>query len=266
MPSSGTAESINGPSIAENVLRAGTTLSDIVVSMIYLPYDKVSFAMKILWIFTGIGVCLMLFVSKDIRKVINSVISFTAIRILLVHGLILLLFYVMVFHAPYFIPRYLQPLRILGLITMSVVLSIVIQERLVKTKLLLRTLFVAVSLVIISFNFIFYSNNFFGKGMSELYYAGLWANAHKNVVVGMQQSGTAGFVADNIVNLDGKVNAEVLDSMKQGKRGAYISNSNITHIADWYEFAGVLVNETKGYGVSFAVSDSFRLLRIYERK
>lgn len=265
MPSSGTAESINGPSIAENILRAATTLSDIVVSMMYLPYDKVSFPMKILWICIGIGISLILFISKDIREVITSVISFTAIRILLIHGLILLLFYVVVFHAPYFIPRYLQPLRIFGLITMSVVLSTVIRERLIKTKLLLRTILVAVSLVIISFNVIFYANNFFGKGMSELYYAGLWAGEHPNELVGMQQSGTAGFVADNIVNLDGKVNAEVLGYMKKGQRGAYIANSNITHIADWHEFADVLMSESEQYGVKYTLVDSFNLLRFYQR-
>lgn len=266
MPSSGTAESINGPSLAENILRGATTLSDIAVSMVNLPYDKVSFLMKMVWIFFGIGVCLLLFTRKDFRSVVLPVIASPTIRILLIHGSLLFFFYVLVFHAPYFIPRYLQPLRILGIISMSIVLSVLIREKLMKTKLLHRALFVVVSVVVIAFNVIFYANNFFGKGMSELYYAGLWASAHKNAVVGMQQSGTAGFVADNIVNLDGKVNAEVLDSMKQGKRGAYITKSTITHIADWDEFAGVLVDEAKDYGGSFAISDSFKLLRIYERK
>lgn len=265
MPSSGTAESINGPSLAENILRGATTLSDIIIGAMYLPYDKVSFVIKLLWIFIGVGVCSMFFASKDIRKVLKTIIAFSAVRILLIHGLILLLFYVVVFHAPYFIPRYLQPLRILGIISMSIVLSVLIREKLMKTKLLHRALFVVVSVVVIAFNVIFYANNFFGKGMSELYYAGLWAAEHPNALVGMQQSGTTGFVADNIVNLDGKVNAEVLGYMKKGQRGAYIANSTITHIADWHEFADVLMSESEQYGDKYTLVDSFNLLRIYER-
>jgi hypothetical protein len=264
MPSSGTAESINGPSMAENVLRGATTLSDIVIGMMYLPYDKSSTLVKMFWIVLGIGVGTVYFLHKESKKIIVSIVSNSTVRILLIHGLILLLFYVLVFHAPYFLPRYLQPLRILGIICLSVLLSRFIKEKLVNTKLYQRILYAILSLVIITFNIIYYANNFFGKGMSELYYAGLWANAHKSAVVGMQQSGTAGFVADNIVNLDGKVNAEVLESMKQGKRGEYIANSNITHIADWYEFADVLRNEAKRYSRTYQLVDSFRLLRIYE--
>jgi hypothetical protein len=93
----------------------------------------------------------------------------------------------------------------------------------------------------------------------------LWAGEHPNALIGMQQSGTAGFVADNIINLDGKVNAEVLSYMKKGQRGAYIAHSTITHIADWHEFADVLMSESEQYGDKYTLVDSFNLLRIYQR-
>ena len=265
MPTSGSAESINGASLSENVLRALTTLTDTAFSVVFLPYDKVSGLYKYIWILLGAVSLILLLRSSLTRKSVATFLSSASVKLLLIYGVVILLYYVFFFHAPYFIPRYAQPLRIVGLLVVSHLLYTFIMAYRGRTSKVLKLVAVCLSLVVLGFNISFYGNNFLGKGMSELYYAGLWAKAHPNALVGMQQSGTAGFVADNVVNLDGKVNAEVLRYMKRGERGKYIAEGPITHIADWYEFADVLRIESARYGNNYRLVDSFRLLSIYER-
>jgi hypothetical protein len=52
----------------------------------------------------------------------------------------------------------------------------------------------------------------------------------------MLQSGLAGFVAPNVVNLDGKVNAAALEAHERGELGKYIKSEGFTFLADWKPF------------------------------
>jgi len=61
---------------------------------------------------------------------------------------------------------------------------------------------------------------------------GFWANAHPNEKIGMLQSGIASFVAPNIINLDGKVNADALRAHQQGRLADYLRDQHFTYIAD----------------------------------
>ena len=48
----------------------------------------------------------------------------------------------------------------------------------------------------------------------------------------MPQSGTTGFMASNVTNLDGKVNYAALMSWKRGTMGSYLRTNNFQYIAD----------------------------------
>jgi len=64
--------------------------------------------------------------------------------------------------------------------------------------------------------------------------AGYIAKEMPNEIVGAFQSGVIGFVNSKVINLDGKVNFEVLPYIKQGNIDAYLQkNEQIKVIIDW---------------------------------
>ena len=81
----------------------------------------------------------------------------------------------------------------------------------------------------------------------------------------MLQSGIAGFTADNVFNLDGKVNSDALDAIRADTLGRYIVSQHFTHLMDWDEFARRMVDEATIAGGCYRLVDSIGLVRIYER-
>ncbi|MDP4243405.1 MAG: hypothetical protein Q8921_11805, partial [Bacteroidota bacterium] len=70
----------------------------------------------------------------------------------------------------------------------------------------------------------------------EFYDMGQWAANHPTDKIGMLQSGLASFISPNVINLDGKVNAEALTTHIAGRLPRYIRNEKILYIADWKPF------------------------------
>jgi hypothetical protein len=50
--------------------------------------------------------------------------------------------------------------------------------------------------------------------------------------VGMTSSGTAGFIAPNVINLDGKVNPLALSARKNDTLAAYLAHDSIEYVVD----------------------------------
>ena len=63
--------------------------------------------------------------------------------------------------------------------------------------------------------------------------AGVIQRQHPNELVGAFQSGVIGFFNENVVNLDGKMNATALASVRSGSLGRYIDATGVTLIVDW---------------------------------
>jgi len=74
-----------------------------------------------------------------------------------------------------------------------------------------------VGIAAISFSFGFYIYYFTIGHQSDFYLLGKWALLRSNEVIGMGQSGTAGFIAPNVMNLDGKVNFAALQAKQKKK-------------------------------------------------
>jgi hypothetical protein len=257
-PTSGTSEMLGGPSLEANLLRLIATLGDLGFFVVTIPFYKVSVPVQLLWGLAGILLALNL-IRGTLKQFSFDKKTTSLIALWSSYALFLLIFYTALFHAPYFLPRYAQPLRILLLILFAGAFSYLLQLP------RLKCISYCIGIAMIIGLTIFYTNQFTATGVNELYRVGLWAENHANEVIGMQQSGVAGFVADNVINLDGKVNAEVLDHMKQNKRGEYIAKSNIAILADWKEFAEVLRNEAREYGADFTPFDSIGLVTFYKR-
>ena len=81
----------------------------------------------------------------------------------------------------------------------------------------------------------------------------------------MEQSGTAGFIAANVVNLDGKVNYDALKAKKKNDIGAYIESEKLDYIADWREFSTAMVASASKHGGKFQEVDSIGKIIIYHR-
>ena len=95
---------------------------------------------------------------------------------------------------------------------------------------------------------------------------GKFAEAHPDKKVGMWQSGTAGFIARNVFNLDGKVNFAALKANMQGDIGAYVESEHLDYIADWREFSPWIVALAEKHGGKFQKVDSIGRVIIFERK
>ena len=99
----------------------------------------------------------------------------------------------------------------------------------------------------------------------EFYKTSRWAMAHPNDVIGMEQSGTCGFFARNVINLDGKVNYEALKARKADDLGSYINQRGINYIADWPDLALPMVASTERHGAKFECVDTIGKIIIFKR-
>lgn len=81
----------------------------------------------------------------------------------------------------------------------------------------------------------------------------------------MTSSGTAGFFADNVVNLDGKVNFEALKARRNNELGKYCIQDNINLIADWKENAQLIIKQAEQTGAQFEQIGSIGPIELHKR-
>ena len=143
------------------------------------------------------------------------------------------IFYVFFFRGSVFINRYFHPLRIVSVVLIATTAPYMFDY--LRSKLSARVLRVAmlgVLSLVVAFNGLRYVRYYKASNGSDFYAAGLWAAQHSEGSVGMVSSGTAGYFANNIVNLDGKVNVRSLQALQRGNLGEYIASSELEYIAD----------------------------------
>jgi hypothetical protein len=178
------------------------------------------------------------------------------------------IYYLFFFSAPYFIPRYFQPLRIGWLIIFCCASQRIIDGLKIQYKdhKGIVTGFLSVfALIAVGFSAGSYIYFFTITHPSELYLTGKWALTHPTERIGMEQTGTAGFIAPNVVNLDGKVNYDALMAKKRGDIGSYIVSEEFDYIADWREFSGQITASAARHGMKFQEVDSIGKVTIFKR-
>jgi hypothetical protein len=264
MPTGGQAESLGGPSLVENILYLLKALADIGSIFFLFPAHSQLTGLQVAWCIAVPVIIIWLIKRSRVLQKVNDAFTIAPLRPLLYVGIAFGVYYTLFFHAPYFITRYLQPLRIFALLTAAMAIGeFVLQIR--SSSIAARIAASAFLCSAVAFSGIYYYHVMTGDGNGDLYQAGLWARAHAKSTIGMQQSGITSFVADNVTNLDGKVNADALEAMKKYARGAYIEKQQFDYLMDWDEFARVLVNESEHYGGKYKLVDSVGLVRMYQR-
>lgn len=161
----------------------------------------------------------------------------------LAHALGLILYYSLVFGSPHFTSRYLVPWRILCSMAVVTLLYVVFMNASKPGRIGFALIVVAAMAVTI--------NGFmwnFTLPIGNLYVARSdWINRNvaPNERVAMFQSGTTGFMCRNVVNLDGKVNADALRATQRGTMADYIIENRFDVLMDWRELVLPLMEDSR---------------------
>lgn len=263
MPQSGFAESLVDET-SRNIWQAVTVIADSFSVFFFLPKAvEVANSISIIWaiiIFSGIYILL------KVTKAWSAIYSNYRLEVLVplfYTCIIFAVYYVFFFSAPHFIPRYFQPYRIFALILSVLILPYIIKWLLESNKK--KALLYSFIIIAFLFSYIRYGYYFIIEDHSEFYLTGKWAEKVAPARVGMDQSGTAGFVASNVVNLDGKVNIGALRARQNGDIGAYVAQEQFEYIADWHEKVDEITTSAKRHGLAYVLHDSIGRVKIYKR-
>ncbi|HET6402927.1 MAG TPA: hypothetical protein VFH95_16205 [Candidatus Kapabacteria bacterium] len=227
MPTSGQAENIWPLPPHENIYRATQAVSGILSLVFYLPHS-LSFLASVCWLLMLLaGIVFLTYRAHLTDNIRRLLLRMNALVPLAIFSITLFFYYTFFFRAPHFLERYFQPARILWSILAAAGAGILWREKRA------RTLLIAAAIIGLAFSIDrFAADYYLVSRTSDFYDMGGWANAHPNEKIGMLQSGIASFVAPNIINLDGKVNADALRAHQQGRLADYLRDQHFTYIAD----------------------------------
>jgi hypothetical protein len=257
MPMSGQSESLSRPYIT-NLFWLANALIDQFSIFYYHLYELWGRELTAIAI-VALGVAWTLLYRMKIKRVASfdprSLLPFALFCV------VLLIYYTLFFSAPYFIDRYLTPLRVLVII----VFSVRIGEIAASSKVWNRTIRVASVGIALLCGVQLYSQFTRPTLWQDFYAIGKWAETQP-VKIGMFQSGLTSFMTPNIVNLDGKVNADALVARKNGRLAEYVIVSNCKYLADWPDDVRPLAKRATELGVQFDSIRTVGSIIIYERR
>jgi hypothetical protein len=143
------------------------------------------------------------------------------------------IFYGLFFGAPHFLGRYLTTPRIL--ISLAVLSLLWVAWRLAPARSLMQRLLLLLVAGAMAVSAYGYSWNFTGYLGNTFMSPAVWIkeNIPPSATVGMFQSGTTGFFNRNVVNLDGKVNADALRALQEGRISRYVDSMKFDYLIDW---------------------------------
>jgi hypothetical protein len=267
MPISGQSQQIFD-SLQENLIRAGAVLADIGSIFFYLPYYKLHPWLLAVWV-VFIGMLIYQLTARiRLWKILPERAYAGVLTPLMIASGCIFAYYVFNFGAPHFLPRYFHPIRLLWVMLVALSLPLIgpsIVASYKERKGLFLGVAIPVALFVLFFNANRYWTNYTTNNISELYGVGKWALQHPDTRVGMYQSGTASFVAPNVVNLDGKVNPDALHARVSDSIGHYIVSERLEYLADWKQYVTELAAHAERFGVRYELHDSVLPMYIYRR-
>jgi hypothetical protein len=262
MPISGQAESLI-QSFDDNIYWMGGATIDYLSIFYYHSAPSLS-CMR-----TGIVFALLLsawtftLTRNSVQNWITTRYDLRALLPIVLFQAILLFYYVLFFSAPHMLDRYFTLLRLVAIILFAMVLPMLYSV--LRARRWLRIVLMPAGLAFAGFTVLHYYGTFAHvPWWAELYNTGRWA-ATQTDTIGMLQSGTTGFIAPNVVNLDGKVNAAALTARREHRLAAYVAESRFHYLVDWQPQISKIVDGCKPYGVRYDSIGSIYHMVIYER-
>lgn len=267
MPISGQSESIESL-FHINLYTTPQVLGDILSVLFYTPFNGIPIWAAIVWPLVLASIYIVLIKKFDLVRQMKNRFNLQALIPILLGSIALIIYYTFFFSAPHFISRYLHPLRITVFILFSIGISILLESlktTSTKNRWILTVFASITAMAFLLFNTTMYLRAFTTDSRSPAYFTGLWARTVAPAKVGMTSSGTASFVSDNVVNLDGKVNYQALVARKRDGLAKYIIDNNITYVADWREGVEKVAQDAATLGVTYSKVDSIGPILIYRR-
>lgn len=263
MPQSGFAESLVDET-GRNLWQALTVIADSFSIFFFLPKSiEIPHSITLVWAIVVAAAIYLLVKATASWSVVTRNYRLEALVPLLMTCVVFTVYYVLFFSAPHFIPRYFQPYRIVALILGVLLLPHIILWLLGSTvKKAVLYLFITAALIFSCGSYGYY---FLIDKYSDLYYVGKWAEAVAPARVGMDQSGTAGFISSNVVNLDGKVNMRALRARQKEDIGVYVAEEQFEYLADWQEKIDEITTPAKRHGITYVLHDSIGRVKIYKK-
>jgi len=156
---------------------------------------------------------------------------------------LVVLYYTFIFGSPHFTNRYIVSWRILCSFAVITVLYLVFKAATRVARIgMLIVLGGAMMVTIYGFTW-----SFTGQRSNPYVMRSDWiserTSPHDRVAT--FQSGTAGYVCRNVINLDGKVNAEALAATQKGRLTDYIVDSRFEYVMDWPELTLPLMRDAR---------------------
>lgn len=263
MPISGQSEALESL-LHINLFTTPQVIGDILAVVFYTPYIGLTPSLAVGWGIAMISIWVLLNQKLRLLESLRLSYRLEILIPLVLTSAVLIIYYTFFFSAPHFISRYLHPMRIMALLLLSISLPIVWGR--FKDRKLFRIVTAVVLLAAATFSVILYQRAFTTKKSSPAYFTGLWARGVAPEKVGMTSSGTANFVSDNVVNLDGKVNPDALKARKAGTLGEYVVDADIKYVADWKETADMIASQAARRGVTYRKVHSIGPILVLERK
>ncbi len=267
MPQSGQSEAI-GVQLTTNLFSGTVALADILSAFFYFPYGDYAPWIHWVWFISVPAIILGLICTLKLVQKIKTDYNLRPLAPLAIASIGFVIFYGGFFAAWWFLYRYFHPIRILWTLLFAIGLEsmIAILPGLKQVpRWILRGFGSAILLVALWFNANRYIANFTTDDVYPGYLIGKWALEHPTLRIGMEQSGTAGFVAPNVFNLDGKVNPDALAARKSGEIGKYIANMKFDYLADWELIVNTLVDKAKSAGAIYVRDSTIRTMVRYRR-
>lgn len=263
IPQSGQSESID-PELLRNVSQTlgviGDSLSVFFSVAKMIPINGLYYTA---W-FIAISVIAYSVIRKwDVINIIKRTYDVQVLMPLISASFLLTVYYTFFFGAPHFMGRYLMPLRIVVLVFAVMCIPTIVKDMMSSRgrQLILVVVFTAALLN----SLLKYLPNYTTDGVSDFYLTGKWALTIPNARIGMYQSGTSGFIAPNVVNLDGKVNYEALKARQEAEIGKFVVEQNLDYVADHRIWVEQIVRSAKKYGGNYTLVDSIQSVFVYKR-
>jgi hypothetical protein len=267
MPMSGQSEAL-GINFGANLFDGAVALADIFSAFFYFPFQSLPGWTRWLWAAVVPLTALLLALRFGLFKKLREKYELGKLAPLGVASLGFIVFYVFYFAAWWFLNRYFQPLRILWLVMLAIGLSEMFNEILQMTPASQRVWKTVVIIFLVgagAWNVERYADNFRNHNIAPGYLTGKWGLQHPNLLIGMEQAGTARFVAPNIVNLDGKVNPEALQARRHHAIGEYIVQTKFDYLVDWPFIVGPLVEHANAAGEKYTFIGKITTMDVYHR-
>jgi hypothetical protein len=267
MPMSGQSEAL-GINFGANLFDGAVALADIFSAFFYFPFQSLPGWTRWLWAGVVPLTALVLALRFGLFKKLRDKYALSKLAPLGVASLGFIIFYVFFFAAWWFLNRYFQPLRILWVLLLAPGLSEMfnqIMQMKPGSKNIWKTAVIIFLVGAGAWNVERYADNYRNHNIAPGYLTGKWGAEHPDLLIGMEQAGTARFIAPNIVNLDGKVNPEALQARKHHAIGNYIVQTKFDYLVDWPFIVGPLVERATAAGGKFTLVGKIGTMDVYHR-